>query len=325
MTSIGAAIQHEQRTLAGRERNAFAVPEIARAIGNTPLLRLSKIGGKLPDAVTVYAKAEFLNPGGSVKDRPAWAIIETARRDGVLDRTKTLIDATSGNTGIAYAMLCAPLGIRVKLAMPANASEPRKRLLAAYGAEVILTDPLEGTDGARKLVTDMAAEEPNRYFYPDQYNNDANWRAHFRATGAEILDQTAGRVTHFVAALGTTGTFTGVSRRLKLSNPDVRALAVQPDSAIHAIEGLKHIASADVPGIFDPTLVDRFVEVSTEESEEMTRRLAREEGFFVGISSGANVAAALKVAEEIDHGVIVTVLCDTGARYLEYGDERASR
>lgn len=317
MTSIGAAIQHEQRARSGRERRTNVVPEIARTIGNTPLLRLSRVVEGLSGSVTVYAKGEFLNPGGSVKDRAAWAMIESALQQGLLDKSKTLIDATSGNTGIAYAMLCGPLGIRVKLAMPANASEPRKRLLDAYGAEVILTDPMEGTDGSRKLVTEMVADEPDRYFYPDQYNNDANWRAHFRTTGAEILDQTGGRVTHFVSALGTTGTFTGVSRRLKANNPGVQTLAVQPDSALHAIEGLKHIATADVPGIFDPTLVDRFVEVSTEESEEMTRRLAREEGLFVGISSGANVAAALKVAREIDRGVVVTILCDSGTRYFE--------
>lgn len=317
MTSLGTAIQHEQRARSGRERRTLVAPEIARTIGNTPLLRLSRVVEGLSGSVTVYAKGEFLNPGGSVKDRPAWAMIESALKQGLLNKSKTLIDATSGNTGIAYAMLCGPLGIRVKLAMPANASEPRKRLLEAYGAEVILTDPLEGTDGSRKLVIEMVAEEPDRYFYPDQYNNDANWRAHFRTTGAEILDQTGGRVTHFVSALGTTGTFTGVSRRLKANNPGVQTLAVQPDSALHAIEGLKHIATADVPGIFDPTLVDRFIEVSTEESEEMTRRLARDEGMFVGISSGANVAAALKVAGEIDQGVVVTILCDSGTRYFE--------
>jgi len=317
MTSFGTAIQQEHRAGILRKRAPIEVPEIARTIGHTPLLRLPSIAAGLPDSVTLYAKGEFLNPGGSVKDRPAWAMIEAALRSGELTQAKTLIDATSGNTGIAYAMLCGPLGIRLKLAMPSNASEPRKRLLAAYGAEVILTDPLEGTDGARRIVAEMVDAEPHRYFYPDQYNNDANWRAHFRATGAEILEQTGGRVSHFVAALGTTGTFTGVARRLKLSNPNTRTLAVQPDSALHAIEGLKHIATADVPGIFDPTLVDDFVEVSTEESEEMTRRLAREEGIFVGISSGANVAAALKVAGGLSRGVVVTVLCDTGARYLD--------
>lgn len=317
MSPLGTAIQQEQRARAGKRRPAHSVPEIARTIGNTPLLQLPRLSAGVGRSVTVFAKAEFLNPGGSVKDRPAWAMIEAALKSGDLDPNKTLVDATSGNTGIAYAMLCAPLGIRVKLAMPSNASEPRKRILRDYGAEVLLTDPLEGTDGARRIVTEMAAAEPDRYFYPDQYNNDANWRAHFRTTGAEILEQTGGRVSHFVAALGTTGTFTGVSRRLKVNNPGTRALAVQPDSALHAIEGLKHIATADVPGIFDPTLVDDFVEVSTEESEEMTTRLAREEGLFVGISSGANVAAALKVARELDGGVVVTILCDTGARYLD--------
>ena len=317
MSPLGTAIQQEQRARTGRRRPAHAVPEIARAIGNTPLLQLSSVSLGLPRKVSVYAKAEFLNPGGSVKDRPAWAMIEDALQSGMLDPSKTLLDATSGNTGIAYAMLCGPLGIRVKLAMPSNASDPRKRILRDYGAEVILTDPLEGTDGARRIVTEMAAAEPELYYYPDQYNNDANWGAHFRTTGAEILEQTRGRVSHFVAALGTTGTFTGVSRRLKLNNPNTRTLAVQPDSALHAIEGLKHIASADVPGIFDPSLVDDFVEVTTEESEEMTARLAREEGLLVGISSGANVAAALKVARELDEGVVVTILCDTGSRYLE--------
>lgn len=290
-------------------------PEVIQAIGNTPLIRLERLTSHLPEAVKVFAKAEFKNPGGSVKDRPAWAMIRHGLETGELNRDKTLLDATSGNTGIGYAMIGAALGFRVKLAIPENASPPRKRLLEAFGAELILTDPLEGTDGARTLVTDMITRHQNGYFYPDQYNNDENWKAHFDTTGVEILKQTNNGVTHFVAALGTTGTFTGVSRRLKQERPGIQSIIVQPDTALHAIEGVKHIPSAIVPGIFDPDLADDTIEVSTEEAHDTASRLAREEGLFVGPSSGANVAAALRLAETLDEGVIVTILCDSGERY----------
>ncbi len=290
--------------------------ELIRAIGHTPLIRLRRVTRHLPETVAVYVKAEHLNPGGSVKDRPALRMVLEGLQSGALREGRVLIDATSGNTGIAYAMLGAALGFPVTLAMPANASPERKRILKAYGAELILTDPMEGTDGAQRYVRELVQQEPERYFYPDQYNNDANWRAHYEGTGVEILEQTGGRVTHFVAGLGTTGTFVGVSRRLKAHNPAIRCYALQPDSPLHGLEGLKHLETAIVPGIYDPSLVDEHLTCSTEEAFEMTRRLAREEGLFVGPSSGANVAAALRIAEQLDRGVVVTVLCDTGARYL---------
>ena len=290
--------------------------ELIRAIGHTPLIRLRRVTRHLPETVAVYVKAEHLNPGGSVKDRPALRMILEGLQSGALREGRVLIDATSGNTGIAYAMLGAALGFPVTLAMPANASPERKRILKAYGAELILTDPMEGTDGAQRYVRELVQQEPERYFYPDQYNNDANWRAHYEGTGVEILEQTGGRVTHFVAGLGTTGTFVGVSRRLKAHNPAIRCYALQPDSPLHGLEGLKHLETAIVPGIYDPSLVDEHLTCATEEALEMTRRLACQEGLFVGPSSGANVAAALRIAEQLDRGVVVTVLCDTGARYL---------
>jgi cysteine synthase B len=243
-------------------------------------------------------------------------MIRDGLRTGRFGTGQTLIDATSGNTGIAYAMLGASLGFKVALAMPANASRPRKDILRAYGADVILTDWLEGTDGARRHAAELAARHPDRYFYPDQYNNDANWRAHYVSTGPEIIKQTAGRVTHFVASLGTTGTFTGVVRRLRADMRGVRSVAVQPDSPMHGIEGVKHLETADVPGIFDASLVDEQIVVSTEEAATETARLAQAEGLLVGTSSGANVAAAAKLARTLETGVIVTVLCDTGTRYL---------
>jgi cysteine synthase B len=285
-------------------------------IGNTPLVRLKAVTRHLPEAVAVYAKAEYLNPGGSVKDRAALRMIQEGLRSGALHPGKILIDATSGNTGIAYAMLGASLGIKVRLALPANASAERKQILRSYGAEVILTDPMDGTDGAQRWVRDQVAAHPDRYFYPDQYNNDANWRAHFDGTGAEILSQTDGRVTGFVASLGTTGTFVGVSRRLKAFDPAIRCTAVQPDSPLHGLEGVKHLDTAVVPGIFDARLADEVLRCATEDAYAMARRLAREEGLLVGVSSGANVAAALRVAERRSEGTVVTVLCDTGTRYL---------
>ena len=295
---------------------ATGFADLAHRIGETPLIRLWNVARDLPDAVTVYAKAEHLNPGGSVKDRAALRMIEQGLGAGALRADVTLIDATSGNTGIAYAMLGAKLGLAVTLALPANASPERKQILRAYGARLLLTDPMEGTDGAQRQVCALVDAEPDRYFYPDQYNNDANWQAHFHGTGAEILRQTGSRLTHFVTGLGTTGTFVGAARRLQQDQPDVRCLAMQPDSPLHGMEGLKHLETAIVPGIYDASLADGFLTCSTEEAHAMTRRLAREEGLLVGVSAGANVAAALRVAETLSKGVVVTVLCDTGTRYL---------
>ena len=292
-------------------------------IGNTPLIRIRKCAQVRGD-VEIYAKAEWFNPGGSVKDRAALNMLVEGERSGRLSRGKTIIDATSGNTGIAYAMLGALLGYRVKLALPANASPERERAMTAYGAEIILTDPLSGTDGAQECVRRIVAADPGSYFYPDQYNNVANWEAHFRTTGPEILKQTGGRVTHFVAGLGTTGTFMGVSRRLKEVSNGIRCIAVEPDSPLHGIEGLKHLETAAVPGIYDPSLVDERVIVSTEEAYAMTRRLARDEGLFVGVSSGAVLAACARVAEGLTSGVIVTIFPDGGPRYASerFWDER---
>lgn len=293
-----------------------AVTEIVRQIGGTPLIELPSITSGLPKQISVLAKAEFMNPGGSVKARSAWRIMQEGIRTGALTRDKTLIDATSGNTGIAYALLGAALDLRILLVMPANASESRKQIVRAFGAELELSDPQELTDGAQRHVQDLISRDPERYFYADQYNNSANWRAHYDTTGEEILTQTKGRVTHFVASLGTTGTFTGVARRLRLHKPDVRCIAVQPDSPLHGIEGVKHLETSRVPGIFDARLVDEELRVSTEEAQTMTRRLAREEGLLVGISSGANVVASLRVAERLGEGTVITILCDDGTHYL---------
>lgn len=293
-----------------------AVTEIVRQIGGTPLIELPSITSGLPKQISVLAKAEFMNPGGSVKARSAWRIMQEGIRTGALTRDKTLIDATSGNTGIAYALLGAALDLRILLVMPANASESRKQIVRAFGAELELSDPQELTDGAQRHVQDLISRDPERYFYADQYNNSANWRAHYDTTGEEILTQTKGRVTHFVASLGTTGTFTGVARRLRLHKPDVRCIAVQPDSPLHGIEGVKHLETSRVPGIFDARLVDEELRVSTEEAQTMTRRLAREEGLLVGISSGANVVASLRVAECLSEGTVITILCDDGTHYL---------
>ncbi|MCH8247700.1 MAG: cysteine synthase family protein [Bacteroidetes bacterium] len=293
-----------------------AVTEIVRQIGGTPLIELPSITSGLPKQISVLAKAEFMNPGGSVKARSAWRIMQEGIRTGALTRDKTLIDATSGNTGIAYALLGAALDLRILLVMPANASESRKQIVRAFGAELELSDPQELTDGAQRHVQDLISRDPERYFYADQYNNSANWRAHYDTTGEEILTQTKGRVTHFVASLGTTGTFMGVARRLRLHKPDVRCIAVQPDSPLHGIEGVKHLETSRVPGIFDARLVDEELRVSTEEAQTMTRRLAREEGLLVGISSGANVVASLRVAERLGEGTVITILCDDGTHYL---------
>ena len=286
------------------------------AVGGTPLLRLPAIGREL-DGVELYAKAEYFNPTGSVKDRAAKAMILDGIARGALTHDKTIIDATSGNTGIAYAALGAARGYKVALCLPANATEERKKLMRLYGAEIIETDPLESSDGAYNECRRLVAEHPDKYFYPDQYNNDANWKAHFSGTAVEIWEQTGHRVTHFVAGTGTSGTFMGTSRGLKHLNPEVKAVLMQPDSPFHGLEGMKHMASTIHPGFFDESIADVKLEVATETAYAMTRRLVREEGILVGVSSGANVAAALKLAETLPRGsVVVTILCDNGNRYL---------
>ncbi|MDX2150409.1 MAG: cysteine synthase family protein [Bryobacteraceae bacterium] len=288
-------------------------------IGNTPLLRLAKIDGDLP-GVEIYGKAEFFNPGGSVKDRPALNMILDGERTGRLNHDRILLDATSGNTGIAYAMIGASLGYRVRLCLPGNASEERKRMLKAFGAEMIFTDPAEGSDGAIRECRRIYEADPDIYFYPDQYSNPANWKAHFESTGPEIIQQTGGRITHFVASMGTSGTFTGTSRRLKRDMPGVQCVSAQPSSGFHGLEGLKHMQTAIVPAIYDDKLADRNVWIETEDAYRMTRRMAREEGVLVGISAGANLHAARvlgrELAERGETGVIVTVLCDGAAKYL---------
>lgn len=290
--------------------------DLLQRIGNTPLLRLRRVTQGLPDGVEVCVKAEWFNPGGSVKDRPVLRMIEDAERAGLLTAEKVLLDSTSGNAGIAYAMIGAAKGYRVKLVMPANASEERKRMIRAYGAELVYSDPLEGSDGAILLARRIQEEDPHRYFKPDQYNNPSNWKAHYDTTGPEILAQTEGRITHFVGTLGTTGTVVGVGRRLREFNPEIQIVAVEPDSPLHGIEGLKHIASSIRPGIYDPSVHHRKLGVSTEAAYAMARRLAREEGMFVGASTGAAVWAALQVARELPEGVVVALAPDGGDRYL---------
>jgi len=283
-------------------------------IGHTPLLRL-RLG--LSEGVQVFAKAEHLNPGGSVKDRAALSMILEGERSGKLKPGMTILDATSGNTGIAYAMIGASRGYPVKVCLPKNASLPRKRILRSYGVEIVETDPMLLTDGAQLVAREIFAGEPEKYFYPDQYNNDANWLAHYETTANEIWEQTNGRVTHFVTGLGTSGTFVGVVRRLRELNPKLKAVAVQPESPLHGLEGLKHMATAITPGIFDESLASETLEVATEDALLMTSKLARKEGLLVGPSSGANVFAALKVASSLrEPAVVVTVLCDGGERYL---------
>ena len=296
---------------------ARGAADLLRCVGGTPLLTLPRLSRELPRGVELYAKAEHLNPGGSVKDRAALAMILDGERSGRLTPDKVILDATSGNTGIAYAMIGAARGYRVRLCLPGNAGFERKRMLRIYGAELVETDPREGLDAPQRLAQRLAAEEPDAYFYPNQYGNPANWRAHYEGTAPEIWRQTAGRVTHFLAGVGTSGTFTGVVRRLRELNPNLRAVLMQPDSPLHGLEGMRHVETSMVPGIYDSTLADERAEVSTEEAQDAARRLAREEGLFVGVSSGANVAAALRYARGLPAGsVVVTVLCDGGGRYL---------
>ncbi len=289
--------------------------DLLSLVGRTPLLRLRRIGSEFP-GVEIYAKAEWYNPGGSVKDRAGLWIIQEAEATGRLTPEKRILDATSGNTGIAYAWIARVKGYRVTLAVPANVTPERKRILRALGAELIFTDPREGSDGAIRMARRLAAEHPDRYFYADQYNNPANWRAHYETTGVEIFEQTAGRVTHFVAGLGTSGTFVGAGRRLRELCPGITLVSVQPDAPFHGIEGLKHMPTAIRPGIYDATLADVNLEVTTEEAYAMVRRLAREEGMLVGVSSGAALAGALRIARTVGRGVIVTIFPDSGDKYL---------
>jgi S-sulfo-L-cysteine synthase (O-acetyl-L-serine-dependent) len=284
-------------------------------VGNTPLLELSSVSREVP-GVRILGKAEWYNPGGSVKDRPALWMIRDGEKSGELGTGKVILDATSGNTGIAYAWIGASLGYRVKLCMPKNASEERKKILRAYGVEVVLTDPGEGSDGAIREARRLYAEDPERYFYPDQYKNPANPRAHYESTAPEIWEQTDGEVTHFVAGLGTSGTFVGTSTRLREYNPDIKVISFEPDSPFHGLEGMKHMASAIVPEIYDPTIADQNFGTPTEDAYDMVKRLAREEGILVGISAGAAVATSLRVARELESGVVVTVLCDSADKYL---------
>jgi cysteine synthase B len=288
--------------------------DIEALIGKTPLVRLRAFEPR--SSVEIYAKLESRNPGGSVKDRAALAMLREGERTGALNPDRILLDATSGNTGIAYAMIAAARGYRVRLCLPSNVTKERTRRLQAYGAGLVLTDPLEGSDGAILEARRIHAADPGRYFYPDQYNNPANWRAHYEGTGPEIAEQTDGRATHFVATLGTSGTFVGTGRRLRQLIPSIRLVSVQPDSPLHGIEGLKHMATAIVPGIYDVELADESIDVPTEDAYRLARRLAREEGLFVGPSSGAALAACLRVGASIDRGVIVTVFPDGGDRYL---------
>jgi len=299
-------------------RRPVASDSLESYIGNTPLIRLRNVTRNLPSGVEVLVKAEHLNPGGSVKDRAALAMILAGERSGRLRAGQTILDATSGNTGIAYGMIGAARGYPVTICLPKNASQQRKRILRSYGVELIETDPLQATDGAQAVARELFATEPEKYFYADQYNNPANWRAHYESTAPEIWEQTAGRITHFIAGLGTSGTFVGTSRRLKELNPAIRVISMQPDSPLHGLEGLKHMATALVPGIYDPQLADENVAVATEAGRQMAGRLAREEGLLVGASSGANVFAALRLAKSLPTGsVVVTILCDSGEKYLE--------
>jgi S-sulfo-L-cysteine synthase (O-acetyl-L-serine-dependent) len=297
---------------------ARAGQSLLEQIGNTPLLRLANIGREFPN-IKFYAKAEWFNPGGSVKDRPALSMIQAGISAGLLQRGRTIIDATSGNTGIAYAMIGAAMGHAVKLCLPESASQERKRILQAYGAELVMTPGDEGTDGAIRRVQQIVAADPNTYYYPDQYSNPANWQAHYRTTAAEIWEQTGGAITHFVAGLGTSGTFVGATRRLRTFNAGIRCISLQPDSSFHGLEGWKHMPTALRPAIYDDTLADENVAVKTEEAYRMVKRLAREEGLLVSPSAGAALVGCFDVARQIprdEDAVMVTIFPDSAAKYL---------
>ena len=312
------ATTEQIRALTGTPTGGPPGRSLVEQIGNTPLLRLERIGREFP-GVEFAAKAEWFNPGGSVKDRPALGMIEAGLRSGDLRAGKTILDATSGNTGIAYAMIGAALGYPVKLFLPDSASGERKRILATYGAELVITPGDEGTDGAIRRVRELAAVEPAKYFYPDQYSNPENWRAHYRTTANEIWKQTQGRITHFVAALGTSGTFVGTSRRLRELNPEIRCISLQPDGPWNGLEGWKHMPTALRPAIYDETIADENLEVSTEEAYRMVKRLAREEGLLVSPSAAAALLGCFAVAEGLElgrHAVIVTVFADSATKYL---------
>ncbi|MGA8924118.1 MAG: cysteine synthase family protein [Candidatus Dormiibacterota bacterium] len=302
----------------------LVTPGITKLIGRTPLLRVRLFERDFP-RVEVYGKAEWFNPGGSVKDRAALSMIEDGERRGALTHDKTIIDSTSGNTGIAYSMVGAAKGYRVKLVMPGNVSAERKALVTAYGAEIVYSDAGEGSDGAIRMVRDLVAMDPDAYFYPDQYSNDANWRAHYEGTAVEILEQTSGRLTHFIAGLGTTGTFVGTSRRLKEHDASIRTIAVQPEDAFHGLEGLKHLPTAIVPGIWDARIADEVWDAPTEAAYDIARAVARSEGLLVGHSSGAALWAVRRLAATIREGVVVTVFPDSGDRYLSTGLYGAKR
>jgi S-sulfo-L-cysteine synthase (O-acetyl-L-serine-dependent) len=291
---------------------------LVERIGNTPLLRLERASAEFPN-IQIFAKAEWFNPGGSVKDRAAYSMIREGERRGELRTGKIILDATSGNTGIAYAMIGAALGYKVKLCLPNSASPERKHILKAYGVDIVYTPGDEGTDGAIRRVREIYKADTEKYFYPDQYGNEANPAAHYTGTAPEIWLQTEGRITHFVAGLGTSGTFVGTTRRLKELNPRIRCISMQPDSSFHGLEGLKHMATAIVPPIYDPSLADEDLAVVTEDAQRMAKRLAREEGILVGVSAGGALCACLDVARRLprgEHAVIVTVFPDSGEKYL---------
>src|SRR5277367_903119 len=312
-----SAVNKQTLSREGSGAEARLGQNLLERIGNTPLLRVERVGGEFPNA-EFYAKAEWFNPGGSVKDRAAYSMIREGERRGELRPGKVILDATSGNTGIAYAMIGAALGYRVKLCLPSSASLERKQILAAYGVEIVSTPGDEGTDGAIRRVREIYNADPEKYFYPDQYGNPANPAAHYATTAPEIWEQTRGQITHFVAGLGTSGTFIGTTRRLKELNPNIRCISMQPDSGFHGLEGLKHMATAIVPSIYDPSVADENIFAHTEDAQQMAKRLAREEGILVGVSAGGALWTCIKIAKSLPKGeraVIVTVFPDSGEKY----------